>query len=163
MIDSVYLLEKETISNIQGDRKSHFLNENATRVNKNLGDITGLTGFGFHIIEVEPGRDTTEYHVHQYEDECVFVLEGSATAIIGDQEHDIGPGDFIGYRKGGSPHSICNTGDQTLKCIVVGERRAHDVCDYPKQNKRLYRNAGMPWNLVDHDVIDDPKRGIGSS
>jgi uncharacterized RmlC-like cupin family protein len=50
-------------------------------------------------IEVEPGHETTEFHVHHHEDEAVYVLAGTATATIGDEEHQIAPGDFIGYRK----------------------------------------------------------------
>jgi len=46
-----------------------------------------------------------------------------------------------------------------LRCIVVGKRLAHDVGDYPRQGKRIYRNAGMDWNLVDHDAIGLPKGG----
>lgn len=153
----VYLLAADQIAGLEGLSKTHFLNPNAKRVNKSLGDLTGLTGFGFHIIEVAPGFDTTEYHVHHHEDECVFVLEGEATALIGDEEHAIGPGDFIGYRKGGLAHSIYNSGDRTLRCIVVGERLAHDVGDYPRQQKRIFRNAGLPWNLVDHKALEEPK------
>lgn len=160
MSNDTYLLRAGEIAAMEGLAKTHFLNANARRVNKSLGDLTGLTGFGFHIIEVEPGCETTEHHVHHFEDECVFVLDGEATAIIGDAEHPIGPGDFIGYRKGGEAHSIRNTGPGTLRCIVVGERLPHDVGDYPRQGKRIYRNAGLPWSVVDHDAITEPK-GVG--
>ena len=152
-----YLVRADEIAALEGLGKTHFLNPNARRVNKSLGDMTGLTGLGFHIIEVEPGCDTTEYHVHHFEDECVYVLDGEATAIIGEEEHAIGPGDFIGYRKGGLAHSIRNTGDRTLRCIVVGERLAHDVGDYPRRKKRIFRSEGLEWNLVDHAAIEVPK------
>ncbi|MBV7379457.1 cupin domain-containing protein [Maritimibacter dapengensis] len=159
MGDDVYLVKAEEIAAMEGLSKSHFLNDNAQRVNKSLGDVTGLTGIGFHIIEVEPGHETTEFHRHYHEDECVYVLSGTATARIGEDEHDIGPGDFIGYRKGGAAHSILNTGTETLRCIIVGERLSHDVGDYPDKGKRIYRQAGMPWNLVDMDAITEPKGG----
>lgn len=154
-----YLVSAVEIAQTEGLSKTHFLNPNARRNNKSLGDMTGLTGFGFHIIEVEAGCETTEHHVHHFEDECVYVLEGEATAVIGDVEHSIGPGDFIGYRKGGLAHSIRNTGQTALRCIVVGERLAHDVGDYPRLGKRIYRNSGLPWNLVDHTAIAEPIAG----
>lgn len=157
MSEDKYLLKAADIAEMEGLAKIHFLNPNAQRVNKSLGDLTGLTGFGFHIIEVEPGFETTEYHVHYYEDECVYVLDGDAVAIIDQDEYPIGPGDFIGYRKGGLAHSIRNTGARTLRCIVVGERLVHDVGDYPRQKKRIYRNAGLEWNVVEHDAISEPK------
>ncbi|MDA8870742.1 cupin domain-containing protein [Rhizobiaceae bacterium] len=139
--------------------KAHFLNPNARRVNRSLGDATGLTGLGFHLIKVEPNHETTEVHVHHYEDECVYVLAGEATAVIGDAEHAIGLGDFIGYRKGGLAHTIRNTGSTILRCIVVGERLPHDVCDYPDKGKRLFRIDRMDWNVVDRDAIENPKAG----
>jgi uncharacterized cupin superfamily protein len=156
-----YLVTSSEISDMEGAQKTHFLNANAKRINKSLGDLAGLTGFGFHIIEVAPGFETTEHHRHYHEDECVFVLCGQATAMIGDEEHAIGPGDFIGYRKGGLAHSIRNTGNDVLRCIVVGERLAHDVGDYTRLGKRIYRNAGIPWNLVDLENVEEVGGSVG--
>ncbi|TBW49119.1 cupin domain-containing protein [Marinobacter halodurans] len=154
-----YHLTKADIDQFEGIGKTHFLNDNAKRTNKSLGDLTGITGFGFHIIEVQPGRESTEFHRHYYEDECVYVLEGTAEARIGDKTVQVNAGDFLGYRAGGDAHSLRNNGDTVLKCIVVGERRDHDVGDYPDLNKRIYRNKGRPWNLVDIDVISEPSGG----
>jgi len=159
MSDNRYLISREEIEQMQGLNKTHFLNSNAVRANKSLGDLTGITGFGFHIIEVEPGRETTEHHMHYYEDECVYVLSGVATAVIGEDRFEVKAGDFIGYRKGGLAHSIENTGDALFRCIVVGERLAHDMADYPRLAKRIYRNAGSKWNLVDMDNIVEPDAG----
>jgi len=156
-----YLIKREEIDQMEGTSKTHFLNANARRINKSLGDAAGLTGFGFHIIEVEPGHETTEHHLHHHEDECVFVLSGTATALIGDEELPIGHGDFVGYRKGGLGHSIKNTGCETLRCIVVGQRLAHDVCDYPVLNKRMFRNQGMPANLADLSEIEELSGSVG--
>ena len=151
-----YLVTAAEIAQIEGAAKTHFQNPNAQRVNKSLGDLTGLTGLGFHIIEVRPGCETTEYHVHHHEDECVFVLSGTATATIGDQDHAIGPGDFIGYRAGGLAHTIVNTGAEVLRLIVVGQRLPHDVGDYPRKGERIFRNQGLPWSVVPHDAITTP-------
>ena len=158
-IDSRYLVTREEIEALPGLRKAHFLNPNAVRVNKSLGDLTGLTGLGFHLIEVAPGHETTEHHMHHQEDECVFILSGQATAWIGEESFAVKAGDFLGYRKGGLAHSIHNTGAETFVCLVAGQRLDHDVGDYPHLGKRIYRNAGMDWNLVDHAAIVQPKAG----
>ena len=149
------LLTQEEIANLPGTEKTHFLNKQAKRTNKSLGDLTGLTGFGFHIIEVEPGYQTTEMHRHLYEDECLYVLEGTAEAHIENDSFAISSGDFLGYKAGGLAHSITNTGDSTLRCIVVGQRLDHDVAEYPKLKKRLFRQPGQPWNLVNMEDIDE--------
>lgn len=154
-----YLVTKAEIEDYAGLSKTHFLNSNARRINKSLGDLTGLTGFGFHVIEVQPGHDSTELHMHYYEDECVYILEGTAEATIGDRQFTVSAGDFIGYRAGGKAHKLSNCGTEVLKCIVVGQRLAHDVGDYPRLGKRIYRQQNMPWSLVDIDAIETPTGG----
>lgn len=155
-----YIVTREEIEACEGLAKTHFLNENAQRTNKSLGDITGLTGLGFHIIEVAPGRESTETHMHYYEDECVYILEGEAEAAIGSEKHPVKSGDFIGYRAGGEAHQLKNTGPGVLKCIVVGQRLGHDVGDYPLQNKRLYRNQACP-GISSTSMMSASRRRVG--
>ena len=150
-----YLIPAAEIAAMAGLAKTHFLNPDARRVNKSLGDLTGLTGLGIHLIEVAPGDATTEYHVHHHEDEAVYVLAGHAKAEIGDAAHPVGPGDFIGYRKGGLAHAIRNTGDETLRLLVIGQRLDHDVGDYPRLAKRLLRDRALPALLVDHADLEE--------
>ncbi|MEL6639918.1 MAG: cupin domain-containing protein [Pseudomonadota bacterium] len=144
-----YFVSKTEIEQMESVEKAHFLNANARCQNKSLGDLTGLTGIGFHILDVAPGRDTTELHMHYREDECVFILAGRGLAQVGDESFEVAAGDFLGYRKGGLPHSLTNTGSETLRCIVVGQRGDTDVVDYPQQNKRMFRTRGLDWNVVD--------------
>ena len=154
-----YIVSKDEIESYQGTEKTHFLNENAKRLNKSLGDLTGLNNLGFHIIEVAPGHESTEFHVHYFEEECVYILEGEAESLIGSTRTQVRAGDFIGYRTGGEAHKLTNTGTATLKCIVVGQRLDHDVGDYPDKRKRIYRNRDQPWSLVDFDHIENPVGG----
>ena len=146
------ILKCSDITAMQGETKTHFLNDNAVRVAKSLGDLTGMKGLGFHLIEVQPGRESTEYHSHQYEDECAYILSGEATVTIGDEVHLVAEGDFIGYPSGTGAHTMKNTGRTTLVCIVAGQRLAHDIADYPHLNKRLYRNNGSS-ELVEYSDI----------
>jgi len=154
-----YLLHASEIDALPGTAKTHFLNDNARRINKSLGDLVGLSGLGVHLIEVQPGCESTEFHVHHHEDECTYVLSGTGVVTLGQEEHAIGAGDFIGYRAGGLPHTMRATGQAPLRCLVIGERLRHDVADYPRLGKRIYRQAGLPWNLVDHDAIQEPTGG----
>ena len=162
-MDQTHLLRADAIAGMEGLAKTHFLNPRARRINKSLGDATGLTGIGVHLIEVAPGDLTTEHHVHHHEDECVYVLDGTGTAVTtidgADRRDAVGPGDFLGYRAGGPAHSIENTGDGVLRLLVVGQRLAHDVGDYPRLGKRIYRQAGLAPDLVDHDALTHPRMG----
>jgi len=153
-----YILKKSDIDSMAGLNKTHFLNPNAVRINKSLGDAVGLSQLGFHIIDIEPGFESTEYHVHHFEEECVYVLEGSGTVTIDEKDFAVEAGDFIGYPAKGMAHTMNNTGRATLRCIVVGQRLKHDVSDYPRQKKRLYRYDGAS-DLVDHEHITYPTVG----
>ena len=66
-------------------------------------------------------------------------------------------GDFIGYPADGEAHDLRNTGSTHMICIIVGQRLGFDVVDYPEQNKRLYRHAGQPADLVDIAAVSHPR------
>ncbi len=151
------LLKAADITAMPGEKRIHFLNPNAVRINKSLGDAVGLTQLGVHIISVKPGHDTTEYHKHYYEEECVYILSGQATAIIDGERYTVGPGDFLGFPRGVAAHNIINDGDEILQCLVMGQRLEQDVADYPDKAKRIYRNGGQ-WDLVDLVNISEPQR-----
>lgn len=156
MSDEPYVLTSVDIMSMKGKMKTHFLNDGARRLEKSLGAATGLTEIDFCIIEVAPGDESTEHHLHYHEEECLYVLEGEATARVGAESHAVKAGDFVGYRMGGLAHSLKNTGSAPLRCIVVSQRQNHDVSDYPRRGKRLFRNKNLTWNLVDVTVIDRP-------
>lgn len=151
------LLKAADISNIKGEEKIHFLNLNAVRINKSLGDAVGLKNIGIHLVQVDPGKDTTEYHKHYYEEEGVYILAGQGMLEIEGEQYQIEQGDFVGFPSNTAAHTISNNGTVKLVCLVMGQRLEQDVTDYPKKAKRLYRNSGE-WNIVDMKNIIDPKK-----
>lgn len=145
-------LSAQSIAEMEGQRKVHFLNPSAIRLDKSLGDAAGLKNLGVHLISVEPGRRSTEFHFHLLEEECIYVLSGTGVAVLGDQQHEIGPGDFIGCPLNEVAHEMINTGKEPLTCLVIGQRLAQDITDYPRQGKRLHRHSGKRY-LVEHSEI----------
>ncbi len=141
-------LSADQIAALAGVRRVHNLNANAIRTDKSLGDEAGLKNMGVHLISIAPGNKSTEFHAHKYEDEAIYVLSGRGTEIIGEKSHKIGPGDFIGLPAGGPAHETVNDGTEPLVCLVIGQRLAQDVVDYPRAGKRLYRNSGQ------RDMVD---------
>jgi uncharacterized cupin superfamily protein len=130
------------IAAMEAVKRVHFLNEGAIRDSKSIGDATGLKNLGVHLITVQPGHGSTEYHFHHYEEECVYVLSGRGTAVIGEQSHKIGPGDFMGHPIDKIAHEMINDGSEPLVCLVIGQRLVQDISDYPRKGKRLYRHSG---------------------
>lgn len=143
-----YLITAPEINQLEGVSKTHLLNNNAQRVEKSLGDLTGLTGIVFHLITVFPGFQSTEYHKHHNEDYCVYIQSGIGLVTIGSEEYNIGPGDFIGYRAGGLAHTMRATGDEPLTCIVVGQRLDHEIVDYPNHNVRICSQTGVSSKIA---------------
>ena len=150
-------LSAKTIAEMTEEKKVHFLNDNAVRISKSLGDAVGLKNIGVHMITVQPGHFSTELHVHLFEEECIYVLSGSGIATIGTETQSIAPGDFIGCPLNGVAHCMKAEGSEPLVCLVVGQRLAQDVTDYPNRKKRLYRNNGE-WDVAEHSNIEQIKR-----
>jgi uncharacterized cupin superfamily protein len=157
MLDTTTLLLKaKQIEQMKGEEKTHFLNPNAIKINKSLGDAVGLNHIGVHMLFVETGKDTTEYHKHYYEEECIYVLSGKGKLLIEQDTYAFEKGDFVGFPANTAAHSLVNAGDETLVCLVFGQRLEHDVADYPNKNKRIYRNGGT-WGVVNIEDIIDPR------
>ncbi|MCV6595355.1 MAG: cupin domain-containing protein [Silicimonas sp.] len=156
MTKDKYIVSAEEVGSMPGEVKTHFLNEDARRMQKSLSKATGLSEIDFSIVEVAPGDESTEHHLHYHEEECWYVLEGEATARIGAESTPVKAGDFVGFRKGGLAHSFQNTGSGPFRCIAVCQRSNHDVSDYPRRGKRLFRNKNLTYNMVDLTVIDRP-------
>jgi uncharacterized cupin superfamily protein len=150
-------LSAEKIAAMEGIKRVHTLNPAAIRTNKSLGDEVGLKNLGIHLISIEPGNKSTEFHAHRYEEEAMYVLSGRGTAVIGETTQKIGPGDFIGFPTNGVAHETINDGAEPLICLVIGQRLQQDVVDYPRKGKRIYRNSGER-NMVDHANIDTVHR-----
>ncbi|HHP7245101.1 MAG TPA: cupin domain-containing protein [Elainellaceae cyanobacterium] len=126
----------------------HTLNPNAIRHTRSLGDAVGLSRIGIHLVRVEPGHETTQFHFHHCEEEFLYILSGRGIASIGDTEIEVSTGDFMGFTAPSIPHSLRNPFDQDLVYLMGGERKSFDVCDYPRLRKRLVRLEG------DRTIVD---------
>lgn len=150
------LLTAAAIAAMPGKSKAHLLNPDAVRVSKSLGAATGLCALGFHMMTVPPGHAYSEYHRHLYEEQCFYILSGCGEAVIEEQRHAIGPGDFLGFPSDGAAHTILNTGSAPLVMLSARTNLEQDVCDYPRLRKRLYMN-GTDEAVVDYaDVLSIP-------
>lgn len=143
-------LSAAAIAAMKGEERVHFVNPACKRINKSLGDAAGLKNMGVHMMTIAVGDRSSEYHTHKYEDEAIYVLSGTGTSVIGEEKYKIGPGDFVAFPGSGPAHETINDGTVPLVCLVIGQRLAQDVVDYPRAGKRLYRNSGQ------RDMVDYP-------
>jgi len=107
----------------------------AGRTKRKLGDVFGLTTFGINLTQLEPGAASALYHWHSVQDEFVFVVEGTATVVIGDDEFQMHAGDCIGFKAGTKiGHQIVNRSDGRVAYLEIGDRLPGDGGGYPRDD-----------------------------
>ncbi|MDR6288485.1 putative cupin superfamily protein [Inquilinus ginsengisoli] len=98
---------------------------------------------GVVIEELGPGKQSSPAHYHIFEEEHVFILEGTLTARIGAERHEMKAGDYVCYPAGQKAgHCLLNTGDTVCRYLVVGERSPNEICVYTDSGKMLVRPLG---------------------
>lgn len=147
------LLKAEAIEAMQGQWKTHDLNDNAVRSAKFLGAATGLVNLGFELMTVMPGREASEYHRHLYEEECYYILDGSGEVKINGVSHGVRAGDFLGFPANGVANVLRNTGSAPLAFLAARHMLVQDVCDYPQKGLRLYMNGPQEAFVKFSEVI----------
>jgi quercetin 2,3-dioxygenase len=106
-----------------------------------LSRAAGLARIGVNLIWLPPGRESAAYHVHHREEEWLLVLAGRGTAEVDDAEHEVGPGDFLGFPPGVA-HHLRNSGDSDLHVLVGGEAIPDvEVADFPRLRRRMVRTG----------------------
>src|SRR5690606_23413555 len=149
------LLSAETIAAMSERRMQHLFNANGVRMTRSLSDACGMKQLGVHLVRVEPGRESTEYHTHSHDEEWIYILAGRASAEIGGRTVEVKAGDFMGFVAGSEPHAMRNDSDEDLVYLVGGTRQVYDVVDYPRRGIRSYKYDGK------RDNVETSRLGVG--
>lgn len=152
MSDKPVLLTRADVQALHEERRPHPLDASIVRHTRSLGDATGLETIGVHLVRLKQRDTSSVLHFHHQDEEWVYILSGRGIANIGDEQREIGPGDFMGFVAGSKPHNLHNPNAEDLVYLVGGNRWPFDVCDYPKIGKRRYRINGKNA-YVDAEVL----------
>jgi uncharacterized cupin superfamily protein len=148
------LLTAAAINALPPTRRVHQFNSNAVRLTRTLGELVGLQRIGVHIVRLEPGRESTQYHYHDADEEFLYILQGRALAEIGEERFEVGAGDFMGFATPSPPHTLVNAFDQDLVYLMAGERNPNDIVHYPRIRRSMIKGPGnRRW--VDWDDLHD--------
>jgi uncharacterized cupin superfamily protein len=152
--DSRHLLRAADTAAAEERRHQHQFNDNAVRLTRTLGTSTGLERIGVHLVRLPPGRDSTQHHCHDADEEFLYVISGRGIAHIGDDSFEVGPGDFMGFPAPSPAHSLTNPFDEDLVYLMGGERNAVDAVHYPRIRRTMLKAHGRrQW--VDWDDLND--------
>jgi uncharacterized cupin superfamily protein len=102
-----------------------------------LSRPAGLERLAVSLARVPAGRESFVFHKHYVREEWMFVLAGRGVAEVGDAEHAVGPGDFLGFPAGGPAHHLRNDAGEDLVYLQGGDASGGvEVVDYPRLGKR---------------------------
>ena len=86
------LLKNDEIDAMVPRLHRHQFNDNAVRMTRPLSDTVGMKRLGIHLVHLQPGHESTEFHYHDADEEFLYVLSGRGIAEIGDERFEVGPG-----------------------------------------------------------------------
>jgi uncharacterized cupin superfamily protein len=122
------------------------------RVKHRLGDHFGLSNFGVNLTELAPGSVSALLHHHAKQDEFVYIIAGTPTLVLGDQEHLLGPGDCCGFKAGTAVgHQLVNRTQSVVFYLEIGDRVPGDYAMYPNDDLKFTQTEAGAWILTHKD------------
>ena len=139
---SKHLLTSASIAASQEIESRHQFNDAAVRQTRPLSPQCGMAKIGVHLVRLVPGAHSTEHHYHDNDEEFLYVVSGRGVAHIGDEQFEVGPGDFMGFPAPSPAHSLHNPYDEDLVYLMGGERNTNDVVHYPRLQRSMMKSDG---------------------
>ena len=150
-----HLLSASEIEELAETRHVHQFNENALRMTRSIGEILDLERLGIHLVRLQSGYESTQFHYHEVTEEFLYILAGRGIAETGEESAQVGAGDFMAFPCPSLPHTLRNPFDEDLVYLVGGESRTFDVVHYPRIRRTMTKAQGhRRWSSWDdiHDV-----------
>ncbi|KAI0089609.1 hypothetical protein BDY19DRAFT_889452 [Irpex rosettiformis] len=153
--DKPHIIQTSSLKDSDFTTKVHSVDPSAVRHTIPLGDLTGLTKVGVHLVRLPPHSKSVANHWHTQDDEWIYVLEAgeqgaTLVRVKGEneaKEETIRKGDFVAFpASSGVGHHI-ETKEEGIVYLVSGTRAPVDVCSYPLEGKKLVvdRTGNLPW------------------
>ena len=122
------------------------------RTKRKLGEQFDLSNFGVNLTELAPGAASSVMHCHSKQDEFLYILKGTATVLLGDEEFPISEGDCIGFKAGtGTGHQLLNRSQAPVVYLEIGDRMAGDEVTYPRDDLHASLSENGSWVITHKD------------
>ncbi|PEQ10620.1 hypothetical protein B2G71_21305 [Novosphingobium sp. PC22D] len=108
-----------------------------------------LTQFGVNMVELPPGKWSTQRHWHRNNDELVVVVSGELTLVTDDGEEVLGAGDCVGFKAGiANAHHLQNRGNVPAVYYDIGGRDPWDVSTFPEMGLEAYTHQELRFREI---------------
>lgn len=122
------------------------------RLKRKLGELFGLTNFGINLTHLSPGARSALAHSHSKQNEFIFVLEGTPTLVLEEEEFTLNPGDCYGFKAGtGIVHQLVNRSEESVTYLEIGDRTERDEVEYPNDDLKATQLPNGEWALTHKD------------
>jgi uncharacterized cupin superfamily protein len=122
------------------------------RLKRKLGECFGLTQFGVNLTHLAPGAISALAHSHSKQDEFIFILEGTPTLVLGEQEFLLSTDDCYGFKAGtGIAHQLVNRSPEIVTYLEIGDRTIGDEVEYPNDDLKATQATDGVWILTHKD------------
>jgi uncharacterized cupin superfamily protein len=132
----------------------HPLNPQSEIYMRSLSALSGLQRIGLNIGRVPPGRESFVYHYHHYEEEFIYIISGRGLADIGDETHEVGPGDVMLFTAPSVGHHLRNPFDTDLVYLMGGENRELEIGEFPRLKKRAIFEKHTAAYIIDVEATE---------
>jgi uncharacterized cupin superfamily protein len=114
---------------------------------RHLGRAAGAVQAGLNHVKLPPGAGAAPPHCHALEEELFYVLAGSGTLRLADDEHALGAGDVVARPPStGVAHHLF-AGAEGLTYLAYGTREPGDSVYYPQTGKVRLRGLGVTLDV----------------
>jgi hypothetical protein len=77
----------------------HQFNDNAVRLTRTIGEAVGLQRIGLHLVRLPPGRDSTQHHYHDADEEFSTSFPAAASPASASRASRSAPGTSWVFRR----------------------------------------------------------------
>jgi uncharacterized cupin superfamily protein len=122
---------------------------------RDLGIAAGSVRTGINYNRIEPGMLGAPPHCHSIEEEIFVILDGTGTALLGDEELAVHRGHVIARPAATRIAHAFRAGEGGLTMLAYGTRdRGADIAYYPRSNKTYFRGVGVMIRAENLDYWD---------
>jgi len=85
-----------------------------------VGALAGSERLGATLYEIDPGQNSSPFHLHHANEELIIVLSGQPTLRTLDESRALAPGDVVACPVGrAGAHQLQNNTDSPVRALVV--------------------------------------------